>query len=177
MRVTVALAAPMYMGTLGRHIDDVAVAHAALGDDVVGEFLYFGAAALQHGDFETAIVIEMDVQRGVREIVPLVEVAREPFGQFARLVVVHIDESGNTRPGAGDFGGGLLQPGASEVADRLGAVGVAAASHEAIKFARKAVVDGNRHTLHRCLPSGCDATIASPAAISALNLQRAAVRR
>src|SRR6516165_546712 len=44
-----------------RHIGDVAVAHAALGDDVIGERLHLVAPALEHGDFETAVMVEMNV--------------------------------------------------------------------------------------------------------------------
>ena len=36
----------MLMGS-GRQIDDLAVSHAAFGDDVVGELLHFSAGSLQ----------------------------------------------------------------------------------------------------------------------------------
>ena len=104
----------------------MAVAHAALGDDVVGELLHVGAAALEHGDLDAAFVIEMHVQRRMRQIVAVVKVAGQPLGQFARLVVVQVDQRRDARPRAADFGRGLLQAGAGEIADRLGAVGVAA---------------------------------------------------
>ena len=105
----VGLAAPVGVRAVGRQIDHVAVAHAALGDDAVGELLHVGALALEHGDFETAFVVEMHVQCGVREIVAVVEVAGEPLRQFARLVVVHVDQRGDARPRTRDFGRRLLQ--------------------------------------------------------------------
>src|SRR6478752_377849 len=46
-----------------RHHHDMAVAHAALGDDVVGECLHLAATPLQHRDLETGIVVDMHVQR------------------------------------------------------------------------------------------------------------------
>lgn len=47
----------------------MAVAHAALGDNVIGKMLNVAHIAFQHGDFETIIVVDMDVKGGDREIV------------------------------------------------------------------------------------------------------------
>jgi hypothetical protein len=44
--MAVRAAAAMGMHAVGRQIDHLPVTHAALGDDVVGKFLYLGAAAL-----------------------------------------------------------------------------------------------------------------------------------
>ena len=63
-----------------RHHHDMAVANAAFGDDVIGEGLHLAAAALQHRDLETGIVIDMDVQRRLREIVVLVKSLVSRFG-------------------------------------------------------------------------------------------------
>ncbi len=114
------------MQAVGRHIDHMAVPHAALGDDVVGKFLHVGATALEHGDFHAAVVIEMHVQRGLRQIVAMMEVAGQPLRQVARLVVVDVDQRGDAWPRSADLARRLLQPRAGEVADRLGAVGIAA---------------------------------------------------
>jgi hypothetical protein len=154
MRVAMAvrLSATMAVHAIGRQIDHVAVAHAALGDDVVGEFLHFGAAALEHGDFHAALVVEMHVQRRVGEIVPGVKVAGEPLGQLALLMIVDVDQRGDAWPRAADLGRGLLQAGAGKVADRLGAVGIAAPGHEAVQLASESVVDGDGHALHCGLP-------------------------
>ena len=61
--------------------------------------------------------------------------------------------------GAADFARRLLQPGAGEVADRLGAVGIAARGHEAVELGVKLVVDGDGHALHRCLLMRADSNI------------------
>ena len=50
-------------GYARRQINDLPVAQAAFGNDMVGELLHLDAAALQYGDFETAVVVEMNVQR------------------------------------------------------------------------------------------------------------------
>ena len=68
MTVAVRLAAAMGMRTLRRQIDHMAVAHAALGNDVIGKFLHVGAAALEHRDLHAAVVAEMYVQRRLREM-------------------------------------------------------------------------------------------------------------
>src|SRR5260221_14416296 len=47
---------------LHRHEDDVAVPHAALGDDAVRECLDFGAAAFEHRHFQATVVVEMHVE-------------------------------------------------------------------------------------------------------------------
>jgi len=50
------------------------VAHAALGDDVIGESPHIGPAPAQYGDLKAAIVIDMHVKRGLREIVALMKI-------------------------------------------------------------------------------------------------------
>ena len=80
MAMLVGVAVRMGRAAGRRHIDDMAVAHAAFGDHLVGERLDLGAAALEHGDFEAACLIEMDVQRCLRQIVMVVETLRQPLG-------------------------------------------------------------------------------------------------
>ena len=45
------------------------VPHAALGDNVIGKMLHVTHVTFQHGDFQTVVVINVDMQRGDREIV------------------------------------------------------------------------------------------------------------
>lgn len=47
----------------------MAVAHAALGDNVIGKMLNIAHIAFQHGDFQTVVVVDMDVKGGDGEIV------------------------------------------------------------------------------------------------------------
>ena len=82
----------------------------------------------------------------------VVEIPRQPLRQFARLVVVEIDQRRDARPGPADFDRSLLQAGAGKVADRLGAVGIAARLHEAVELGVELIIDGDGHTLHRYLP-------------------------
>jgi hypothetical protein len=63
-----------------RHKDDMAVADAALGDRMMDERLLLGAAALEHGHFEAAVRVEMHVQRGLRQVVMVVEFLGEALG-------------------------------------------------------------------------------------------------
>ena len=78
-----------------RHVGDVAVAHAALGDNVIRKRLHVGAPALEHRDLETAIVVEMNMKRRLREVVVRMEVPRQTLGQFALLMVVDIAQCRN----------------------------------------------------------------------------------
>ena len=87
----------------------MAVAHAALGDDVIGEFLHIGASPLENRDFETTLVIEVYMKRRLRKVMVIVEVSGKAPGQFARRVVVDVDERRHAWRGSGDLDGGQLQ--------------------------------------------------------------------
>ena len=86
-----------------RHVGDVAVAHAALRDDVIGERLYIGAPAPEHRNFETAVMVEMNVEGRLREAVMLMEVPGQALGQLARRVVIDIAQRRNAIAVARDF--------------------------------------------------------------------------
>src|SRR5215813_4488575 len=49
----------MPMPALDRHHHDMAVAHAALGDDLIGERFHLATASLQHGHLEARIVVDV----------------------------------------------------------------------------------------------------------------------
>ncbi len=78
MTMTVRLAAALAVRAVRRQIHDMTVTHAALGDDVIGKFLHVETAAFEHGDFHAAVVIEVHVQRCLREIVTIRLVASSP---------------------------------------------------------------------------------------------------
>ena len=103
-------AAAVRMCAVRRQIDDVAVAHAAFRDDAVGELLHVGAAALEHRDLHAAFVVEVHMESGVGEIVTVVEIAGQALGQFARLVVIKIDQRRDARPRAADLGRACCRP-------------------------------------------------------------------
>ena len=118
-RMTVRCAVPALRTVLaqavGRQEHDMAMAHAAFGDDVVGKFLHVGATAFEHGNFHAAVVIEMHVQCRLGEIVPVMEVADQALGQIAGLVVVDVNERGDARPRSADLARRLLQTGAGVI--------------------------------------------------------------
>ncbi len=84
MRMAVLDAVGVRMGVrhaVGRrHIDDVAVAHAALGDDMIGEGLHLGALALEHRYLHAILLVEMHVQRRLRQIVMVMEFLCQALG-------------------------------------------------------------------------------------------------
>ena len=53
----------MRMGMLRGQVDDMTVANATLGNDVVGKILHVGAAALEHRHLHATVVVQMNVQR------------------------------------------------------------------------------------------------------------------
>ena len=71
VRVLMTMIVPM---RLDRHHHNMTVAHAALGDDVIGESPHIGPAPAQYGDLKAAIVIDMHVKPGLREIVALMKI-------------------------------------------------------------------------------------------------------
>jgi hypothetical protein len=76
-------------------IDDLPVSYAAFGDDVVGERPHVIGASFQHRHLHATLMVKVNVQRSLREIVMIVEVARQPLWQVALMVVVDIDEGGD----------------------------------------------------------------------------------
>ena len=87
--MTMAVAMRMSVG-FDRHEHDMTMPHAAFGDHMIRERFDLTAAALQHRHFKTRIVIEMDVQGGLREVVMFVKILGQAFRQFARGVDVDI---------------------------------------------------------------------------------------
>ena len=110
--MAMGFAVTVLMHAVCRQIDHVAMAHAALGDDVIGEFLHIGASPLENRDFETTLVIEVYMKRRLRKVMVIVEVSGKAPGQFAPRVVVDVDERRHAWRGSGDLDGGQLQSGA-----------------------------------------------------------------
>src|SRR5215831_879748 len=105
------------MGLVQRQVDHVSMTHPAFGNNVVGNALHIRATPLKHGNFHATLLVEMHVQRRLCEVVVLVEIACEALRQFARSVVVNIDQSRHTRMRSANLYGCLLEAGAGEVAD------------------------------------------------------------
>ena len=60
-------------GSFDRHAHQLAVTHAALGDDVLAEMLHLARLAAQHRDLEASVMVEMHMQRGERQLVLIVK--------------------------------------------------------------------------------------------------------
>ena len=48
---------------LHRHAHDLAVAHAALGDHMIGKWLHIVGLAPEHGHLQAGLMVEMHMQR------------------------------------------------------------------------------------------------------------------
>jgi hypothetical protein len=70
---------PMWSGS-GRHVVDVAMAHARLGNYVVRESLHLGAPAFEHGHLKAPIMVEMDMQGCLRKAMMRLEILGQAFG-------------------------------------------------------------------------------------------------
>src|SRR5580692_10387790 len=112
----------LFLAGLGRDHDEAAVAHAALGNDVVGEMLYLGSGPSQGRDFHAVVVVEVDMKRRHREIMMAMIVLHQASRQISRGVVVDIDQRGHAASRFPHFLRRLLHPGAGEIPDRLRAV-------------------------------------------------------
>src|SRR5262245_4350917 len=148
----VAVPPPRGAGSAGeglrRHHDDAAVAHTALGDHVLGEVLDRAGLALEHGHLHAAVVVEVDVERGQRQLVVVVERLGQPLGQLAGGVIVDVDHGRHAVALGVERFRRLADAGAGEVADGLGAILVAAGRDDAIELGHELVVDGDGHALH-----------------------------
>jgi hypothetical protein len=60
-------------GSFDRHAHQLAVTHAALGDDVLAEMLHLARLAAQRRDLEASVMVEMHMQRGERQLVLIVK--------------------------------------------------------------------------------------------------------
>ena len=78
-------------------VDDLAMSDPSFGNDVIGESLHVLAGSLQDCYLHAAFVVQVDVKRGLREIMMIVELARQPLRQFALVMVVDVNEGGDTR--------------------------------------------------------------------------------
>ena len=56
------------------HEHNVSVTHAPLSNDMVGECFYFGAGSLQHRHLQTAVMIEVDVERRLGKAMTVMKV-------------------------------------------------------------------------------------------------------
>jgi hypothetical protein len=120
----------------------------ALSDHVIGHVLHLLGRAAQHRHLHAAFMVEMDMQRGERQVVMLVEGIDQPFRQLARMVVVDIDQRRDAVRRAAAFRRRLAQPRSRQVADRFRAILVAAQRDQPVELDHEVVVEGDGHALH-----------------------------
>ena len=110
----------VWVGLMGGQVDHMTVPYSSLGDNVVCKPLHIQAPPLEDGHFHTAFLVEMYMQRRLGEVVVLMEIARQALRQFARFMVVNVDQwRRHARARSADLHGCLLQAAAGEVPDRL----------------------------------------------------------
>ncbi len=95
---------------------------AAFGDDRLRKLAHLGGVAAKHRDFEAAFVIEMDVHCRDLMLVMFVVRTRQPFRQFARMVVEDIGQRRDAVSGDAVVDARPLEAKTRQIANRFGAV-------------------------------------------------------
>ena len=76
----------------------MAVAHAALGDNVIGKMLNLAHIPLQNSNLLAVVMINIHMQRGDGEIVMMMLGGHQPARQFAFLMFIHVRQNGIPAP-------------------------------------------------------------------------------
>ena len=155
MRMSVGSRLTVSMGLrckLGGNHHDTTVTHAAFGNDAVGEPSHVGGTALQHRNFHAVLMIEVNVERRLRQIVTIVGRLHEPLGQIACCMVVDEDKRAHAVATLSRILCGLLYSGASKVADRLRSVLISPPFNDPVKVRHQVVVESNSNALHNESP-------------------------
>lgn len=126
------------------------MSHAPFGDDVIGKFPYVFAGSFQNRHFHAAFVVQVNVKRGLRQIMMIVEIASESLWKLALVMVVDVNQSGKTRSPPCRLHCVLLEARPRQVAYRLRSIGVTARRHVTLQLSGKIIVDGYCDTLHCC---------------------------
>jgi hypothetical protein len=154
MRVRVAMrlllaVAMNFTRQFDRNHDDTAVPHATLGNHLVGAFLNVRCPPLENRDLHAAVVVEMDVQRRLRQIVMMMHRADQAFCEVASRMVVDVDDGGNTMLAAQRVLRGLLDSGSGQIPDGLRSVLISTRLDDAVEIGHEVVVDCDRDALHK----------------------------
>lgn len=131
VRLASGLARGVRCGLRDGH-DEAAVLHASEADHAAGKFFYLARLAVDDEDFEAGVVVEVSVAGGDDQgVVGVLE-----FGQLLRDAVgVMVVDEGDGADDGGVLAGGLFGDKAitNEIAEGLGAIGVAEGGDEGVK--------------------------------------------
>jgi hypothetical protein len=139
---------------VGRRVDrnghetELTVSHAPFGDDSLCKVADLGGVAAKHRDLEARIMVEMDVHCRDLMVMMLVVRIRQPFRQFAGMVVEDIGQRRNALSGDAVVDARPLEAETSEIANGLRAVVVPLAFHERRQLRRKFVGHADCDPLH-----------------------------
>ena len=120
----------------------------SFGDDVIGELLHVFTGSLQDRYLHAGFVVQVDVKRCLCEIMMIMKIACEALRQFALVMVVDVNKSGETLLPSRHLRCMLLQARPRQIAHCLGAIGVAVSRHVALQLCNEILVDGYRDALH-----------------------------
>ena len=132
-----------------RHKTHLAVFDAALGDHGLRKLPHHGGFATQDSDFETIVVIEMNMHRGDLKVVMRVMRIGQPPRQFPRVMIENIGERRDALTAHAVIDPRLLKTQAREIAHSLGSVLVTIAFYELGEFDGELIGHADRDPLHR----------------------------
>ncbi len=126
------------VGTPGIDFDvdqvELAVAHAAFGDQRIGKAAHRRGRPAQDDAFEAVLVVEMGMHGGHGKVVLAVLQDGQTFGQVAFMMVVDIGQVGDAMAGPAALLPRLFKMRAQQVAHGFGAVPVSALGDQPVEL-------------------------------------------
>jgi len=152
MRVRVRVRGAVVRVRLVRHRDGdetrLAVFDVALGDHRFGKLPDPRSLPAQHRDFETIVVVEMNMHRRDLKIVMIVVRVGQPLRQLARVVIEDVGQRRDALSLRAVVDSRLLETEARQVAQRLGSIVIVVIVHERGEFLGKLVGHADGDPLH-----------------------------
>ncbi len=127
----------------------IAVTHAPLGNDGIGEIANIIRWPAQNHGLQTGIVVQMDVKGRQAEIMMIMLALGQPTRQLALVVIENIRQTADAMGGGAAFQPLALQFFANNVAESLGPVQITVSGHELVELNQKVVIQRYGDSFHR----------------------------
>ena len=150
---------------LGRNNVQIAVPHAALGDNAVRKNTNIIGRPTQDHRLQAGVVIQMNVQSRQADVMVVVLALGQPSRQFAFIVIEDVGQAADAIGGGSGFQPFAFQFFPDDVANSLGPVQIAFSGHELVKLGEQFVVERDGDSFHlprRPFRSGDDGHCSAP---------------
>ena len=122
--------------------------HSSFRDGGLGEFADALGGTAQDHDFQTILMVQMDVQSREHQVVMLMLGMRQATRQFPLMVIIDIGEGSDRMVGGAFSQTVLFEAVAQQVADRFRAIFISLAFDIAIEFLQQRFIQGNCDSFH-----------------------------